>query len=402
MSPRLFAKLHTIHASVWIVVSALLLLSITSVVVATTRLVSSSTFLYVIQPLAALGIYGLVRYVAHDQQDRVHHRGDKAFLIGSILAVWFVIYFLSGLITTYVHNTLVNSLRGILFNLWAFGFVAYAIEYARHSLMLQVGRRNVVWFGILLATILAVQQMSLGGLQHADGLDGYIKLAFSNWVPAIVDSFLLTYLAISAGFPSMLTYRLGMTAIVILPPIIPHYDWYMQGMSLTLVAVVVFIAIDRTRQDKQKSRHKRINYYRHPQRAYDVMWFILMVALTLFMTGVFSYKPSAIASNSMVPVFSRGSIVVTQKLRDPVDVRIGDIVQYKRKDIIITHRVVAIDAATDGSGKRVFTTKGDNNPSKDPLVAESQVIGIVRSTVPYIGYPTVWLAELTHGSRPAP
>jgi signal peptidase len=66
---------------------------------------------------------------------------------------------------------------------------------------------------------------------------------------------------------------------------------------------------------------------------------------------------------------------------------------------MITHRVVNIDAAADGSGKRVFTTKGDNNPSKDPLVAQSQLVGIVRSQVPFIGYPTVWLQEISRVDR---
>ncbi len=132
------------------------------------------------------------------------------------------------------------------------------------------------------------------------------------------------------------------------------------------------------------------------------MSLVMLVVLAMFMTGFFTYKPDVIMSNSMKPVFSRGSIVIVQKLHDPMDVSIGDIVQYKREDILITHRVVAIDAAADGSGQRVFTTKGDNNPSKDRLVAQSQLVGIVRSQVPLIGYPSVWLQELSKGTRPQP
>lgn len=60
---------------------------------------------------------------------------------------------------------------------------------------------------------------------------------------------------------------------------------------------------------------------------------------------------------------------------------------------MITHRVTKIEAADDGSGERVFTTQGDNNPSPDPLVKPSQIVGIIRAEIPYIGYPTVWLKE---------
>ena len=76
----------------------------------------------------------------------------------------------------------------------------------------------------------------------------------------------------------------------------------------------------------------------------------------------------------------------------------GDIIQYEAENKTITHRVVAIETAkSDGSGGLVFTTKGDNNPSKDPPVSEDAVVGIVRSTVPYVGYPTVWLKEASMG-----
>jgi signal peptidase I len=96
----------------------------------------------------------------------------------------------------------------------------------------------------------------------------------------------------------------------------------------------------------------------------------------------------------MVPVFSRGSVVVTQKVNNPMDVQVGDILEYKTTQRTITHRVIAIDTTTDGSGERFFITKGDNSPSQDTPVTTDQVVGIVRSQVPYIGYPSIWLKEM--------
>jgi hypothetical protein len=55
--------------------------------------------------------------------------------------------------------------------------------------------------------------------------------------------------------------------------------------------------------------------------------------------------------------------------------------------------VIAIDFTSDGSGKRVFLTQGDNSPSPDMPVKAEQIVGIVRAQVPYVGYPSVWLKE---------
>lgn len=101
----------------------------------------------------------------------------------------------------------------------------------------------------------------------------------------------------------------------------------------------------------------------------------------------------------MVPVFSRGSMVIVQKNANKMDITVGDIIQYEAHGLVITHRVVQISQATDGSGDRVFITKGDNNPSRDEPVNISHVTGVVRTTIPYIGFPTVWLRELTIGNQ---
>lgn len=110
------------------------------------------------------------------------------------------------------------------------------------------------------------------------------------------------------------------------------------------------------------------------------------------MTGAFSYRLRVIMSNSMHPVFSRGSMVIVQNAT-AVDVHEGDIIQYEAHGRSVTHRVISIDTAADGSGRRIFITKGDNSPSVDMPVQEHQIAGIIRAQVPYVGYPTVWLNE---------
>ncbi|OYW43325.1 signal peptidase I, partial [Candidatus Saccharibacteria bacterium 32-45-3] len=139
--------------------------------------------------------------------------------------------------------------------------------------------------------------------------------------------------------------------------------------------------------------HRR--HYVHVKRSYDVMFFAVLIALVLFMTGFLQYKPVAILSDSMQPVYGRGSMVIVQTVTDPMDISIGDIIQYTTTDKVITHRVQEIKPASDGSGDRTFVTKGDNNSSADPPIKASQATGIIKAQVPYIGYPTIWLRALT-------
>lgn len=382
-----FRRLLTVKPAAWALLAAVLVISVLSTAVE----LSSGTWTVFAQPAMAILVAAAAYYFGGSIQDRVRHKDEKTVIVVSVLAMWFVIYFLSGFATTYVHNALAANIRTILLNIISYGSVAVAIEYARHRTILIAGLRNAVWFGIVVTIVFALQQMNLASFAGFESAEDLVKEVFVDVVPSIVSSSLLTYLAFTGGFGSMLAYKLGTLAILLLPPIIPKYDWYLIGTSSVLLAAAIYIVIDRSLQGRQFSRE---HYYRHMQRTHDGMLYVVMIGLVLFMTGAFTYKPFAIMSNSMKPAFSRGSMVVVQKINSPLDISVGDIVQYESSGKMITHRVVEIYSSDDSDGL-IFITKGDNNPSRDQPVRQSQVIGIIRANIPFVGYPTVWLKEIT-------
>lgn len=384
----MFRKLYGVKPPAWWLLGMMGVVIIVPILAQKLSIVSTANATYLLQPALAIVAAVITRFVLGGQHDRMRHKTERALLVGSVLAVWFVAYFLSGMIVTYSYNAVAVSWQAIVINMAAFGVAAIGVEYVRHGIMLLAGRRNVIWFGVIVSLVFACEQIGLAHLVDLHTTVDYVKFGISTVMPYIACSFLLTYLAFNAGLGPQLTFRLGFVAILYVPPIIPKYDWYMIGIALLLLVVATYIAIDRTRKELAvNGRH-----YRHARRAYDVMFLTVSVVLAFFMVGAFSYEPQVIMSNSMKPVFSRGSMVIVKKV-SAMDVRVGDIVQYKAPGHTTTHRVTNIDFAVDGSGKRVFTTQGDNSPSPDPLVQANQIVGIIRAQIPYIGYPTVWLNE---------
>lgn len=63
-------------------------------------------------------------------------RQRKSLIISSVLSVWFVLYFLSGLAVTYVNNAVAVNWQTVVINLATFGVTAAALEYVRHGIML--------------------------------------------------------------------------------------------------------------------------------------------------------------------------------------------------------------------------------------------------------------------------
>ncbi len=255
------------------------------------------------------------------------------------------------------------------------------------------GRRNALFFGVIVSVVFMILQINILHIAEMHTADEIIKFVVSDIMPSAANSLLLTYLAISAGLWPQLVYRLGIVAMVYIPPIIPKYDWYLSGVAWLLLAVATYIVVDRTNRDDRRTS-RDVNYRRLRLRyVYHIMYLAVLTGLMFFMVGVFTYKPQAIMSNSMQPVFGRGSIVIVQRA-DGMQVQTGDIIQYVSAGRSITHRIIKIDQSSDGSGRRIIITKGDNSPSADKPITVEQVVGTVRAQIPLLGYPTVWLREV--------
>lgn len=96
----------------------------------------------------------------------------------------------------------------------------------------------------------------------------------------------------------------------------------------------------------------------------------------------------------MKPYIKRGDIVLVKKI-DEDDIKnicVGDVIEYTLENKTVIHRVITI---IEGSGgKKTFITKGDANNSADSEpVEESQIQGIAKSYIPYLGYPSVIFSE---------
>lgn len=100
------------------------------------------------------------------------------------------------------------------------------------------------------------------------------------------------------------------------------------------------------------------------------------------------FRSFIVTTGSMIPTIDPGAIVFTQK---KAEYGLQDIVTFTSADKhVITHRIIEKrvgDAHT-------FVTKGDNNKTADSEpIAQSQIIGAVRTHIPFIGKILVHTAK---------
>jgi signal peptidase I len=114
----------------------------------------------------------------------------------------------------------------------------------------------------------------------------------------------------------------------------------------------------------------------------------LLVVVFPLLLGAQSYT---VLTGSMRPSREPGALIAVRQT-DAAQIRIGDVITFQLRSgepQVATHRVIAV--GVDGTGDRVFTTRGDANDAADPRpVRAVQVRGVLVYAVPWIGYLNVW------------
>lgn len=127
---------------------------------------------------------------------------------------------------------------------------------------------------------------------------------------------------------------------------------------------------------------------------------VLLLSVAYLLPSLLGYQRYIITGGSMTGTYDKGSIVF-EKLVPRDDLRVGDVITYvppasSGVTNLVTHRIV--HERTGEDGWRVFRTRGDANPSRDPWTfsldeAEQPVVAFA---VPHAGWVFLFLHDPRH------
>jgi len=346
-------------------------------------------YISILNPLFLFFICALSYYLTKGFQIRNRNKYSKRQNVIIIVIGYFLIYYLSGLVFGFLKNGYSLSINGIITNFISYFLIVIFKEYIRYKIIFSTKKK----FNLILVTIffilLDIEFNYLIGMNDSISVFEYF---FKDIVPIIIMNITSTYLIYKIDFICDFLYRGVLVGISLFSPILPDHQWIISNFLLICLLLVLVFSIDHLVDLEDKRKRKREIKKENPY----VTWFMFFVVFIfiLFIIGFFKYQPIAILSDSMKNYYSRGDVVVVEKInRDDVNlIKMNDIIYYKHDNKYITHRVVDIKLE-DNLYK--FYTKGDNNASIDDWeVRESDLIGIVKFKIKFLGWPSVWFYEL--------
>ena len=345
----------------------------------------------IINPLFYITTFIILLFLSNsDNKQRVKAKTNKYQLLFIIVITYLIIYVFAGLFLGYVKSIYSHSLLGIIKNIWNYIIPIVFIELIRNIVIRNSGNNKLIF--ILISLLFTLIDIDLFNIINITNKKEIFNLTFSTKIPTVVENFTLTYITMTSGYIANLIYLLPQELTNIILPIFPDLDWYFSSLFGILLPAICFIVIkyldDRIEAIKPKSRLKK----EKPIRL--IIFISPLILFALFVAGIFKYKPTAIVSNSMYPIYQRGDVVIIEKVntKNIKNLKKYDIIEYKLDNIIVAHRIIYIEKHNDGTV--LYITKGDNNNIVDKeKVTQKQVNGIVKFKVPKVGYPSVWLND---------
>lgn len=342
-----------------------------------------------------IGLLCMIYFFKNVELKSRNYDKKLAYLYGFYFAaIIIVIQMAAGIIIDgLVKNPYDQSLRGIMINLYATIPILLFRENVR-SLVLNKNNKysSVMFICVILLTTLP--NISITGLRQAGTVENTVIYVAQYIFPIIMEAILLNLLAIYGGATASFIYVLLMELMKWIFPVQPSLSWLTQTVISAGVLGVLALAMNahieecrgngRGRNKKNKSTGRLVM---------DCTVLSVAVVLIWFVVGVFPIYPSVVLTGSMKPGINEGDVVIIRKIHTEKELeklKKGDIITFKRDDIVITHRIV--EKITDTAGNITFKTKGDNNSVEDSrIVKANEVLGINIATVPKIGTPVLWI-----------
>lgn len=283
------------------------------------------------------------------------------------------------------------SIMGILVNFIRVTPELIAKEYTRSYCLCTYCRRGVNKTFWIITVLMAFSNLSVESFYPLSKAEDFMKVFAEHLGPELSISVLLSYFALYGGVKCSLMYLGIMEAFLRISPAIPILQWITEGViSIAIPIVEALYLSGKYEQERQKIPITRESIYQ------TISWTITLgfsVLLIWFVIGVFPIYPNIIVTGSMRPLIKEGDVILIEKITEEQDIynlKEGDIIQFSRDEVMITHRIVEI--VKDKVGNITFRTKGDNNTTEDVrLVLPAEVRGTLVKVVPKVGLPSLWL-----------
>jgi len=355
--------------------------------------ISGQTYNYILKPAVWIGI-ALIVWLLPKAYPKAKLRLKSYFVSWALnfAIIFVVISVIAGMIDGFGKSPYSTTLEGMAINILLVGSALIGRELIRNYFVNTLTKDENFTVFIIIALFMTLTTFPLNTFYRLNEFEDITIFTAQYFAPEFAKNFFATYLAFLGGPIASITYLGILDAVHWLSPILPNLKWITTALIGVLCPIFSLIVLQNMYLKESRKVRRQEKDKQSP--AGWIITSLISISIVWFAVGVFPVYPSVIATGSMEPMIKPGDVILVNKTVDKSSLTTGDVIQFKRDNILISHRIVEVVEDDQGWGYR---TKGDNNSGIDSeIVRFERIKGEIIRVVPKIGRLTLLIKSEKH------
>ena len=333
-----------------------------------------------------LGIYAILCkiFVKSKKVDSIHKNMVIFLMIFFAILFIGILYFI-GIFVGFYKNPAGLSIQGLQNRILPYSAIIIFSEIIRSTFVLRNNKKSTVLITIALVLVEVtayIQLYHLAILGDALAFVGNICLA------SISINLLCNYIVKRYGIIPNIAYRLITVIYTYVFSVLPDiYAFFQSAIKMVYPYMIYWIIDSLFASDNFKVALK------NKKTSFIGLLISIVVAtiVILLISCQFRYGIIVVGSASMTGSVNKGDAVIFEKYVGQ-ELEEGQIILFNKENVKTIHRIQDIQIFNN---ETVYFTKGDNNQKQDDGYRKnSDVIGVIKFKIGYIGWPTIWINEM--------
>lgn len=311
----------------------------------------------------------------------------KVTIVLTVFAIIYLLgFYLMGLHFGYYRPYITFNYNILIQYIIPIAIIIISSEMMRNILLAQ----NTKFTKIMTFFVMVIVDLLIyNNIYNADSYDEIVEIIGFTFFSSVACNLLYNYVAVRYGIAGNIVYRLITVLYAYIIPYIPNVYIFFRSILRMVYPYIIYstlkFAFERNIRAVARQKKRKTTILK-------AVIFIIMAIITMLISCYFRYGILIIATGSMTGTINKGDAVFFEKYDGKENIEVGQIIIFMKDDLKVVHRV--IDKKTVNGEIRYFT-KGDANQNNDEgYITNSNVYGLCKARLPYIGYPSILLREV--------
>lgn len=305
--------------------------------------------------------------------------------------IYLGIFYLLGLYYGYVKSKYIFGINNIANLLIPTILIIICSEILRNKFLIENVMLNIKNKKFNLSEVFVYISMVLIDLMICSGI--YDLTVFDDFLTAIgfvlfaslSCNLLYNYMSRRFGINGIIVFRIITTIYIYIFPIIPDVYLFLRSFFRMLYPFILYLIFEGT---YSKSNFAIAHKDKKKNIISTSILLIVVVLMIMLISCEFRYGIVVIGSESMTGTLNKGDAVIYEKYNNQ-EIRKGQVIIFDYGNIKTIHRVVSIRNVNNVVR---YYTKGDANGREDDSYRlSSDIEGLVKLKIKYIGLPSLWI-----------